>query len=454
MRLALRYAVLYALLAGAALAAFYWATARYVDQQLRAGLEEEFLVLRDRMRAKGLPALVDLVRARSEAADREGRYYLLEDKAGNRLAGNLLFWPPDSDFPEDGEIHPVWVEDDIIPGSDVEDDAYWPVIGARLADGSRLLVARGVKEAEALQFYGLIALFSLLGVVVLLALAMGVFMGRAILRRMDAIDGTAREIMAGNLSRRMPVSGRGDEFDVLSQRLNEMLTRIEQLLKGMREVTDNVAHDLRSPLTRMRNRLEVTLLETREAGEYRRVMEQAIADADQLVATFNAILQIAQAEAGSLPASMGRVDLCQVARQLGELYGPLAEERGQRLTVETCHPLVVQADRDLLGQALGNLLDNAVKYTPAGGRIAMTVKDGEEGACVSVNDTGPGIPEPERARVLRRFVRLEAARSTPGNGLGLSLVNAVARMHGARLALENSNPGLRVSLCFPRTKPG
>lgn len=240
------------------------------------------------------------MRSRSEAAASEGRFYLLMDSGDRILSGNLLGLPDEDPLPLDGEVQVVWVDDDIIPLASYDDDAYWPVIGTVLPNGSRVVVARSVQNAEALQMYSLYALLALLGVIVFLALTMGLLIGSSMLKRIDAISDTARHIMAGKLHQRIPVGARGDEFDKLSQRLNQMLDRIQQLLKGLREITDNVAHDLRSPLTRLRNRLEVTLLQRRDETEYRTAMQEATGDAESLLGTFNAILQVSQAEAGTV----------------------------------------------------------------------------------------------------------------------------------------------------------
>jgi signal transduction histidine kinase len=453
-RVALRYAVLYAVLAGAALAVFHWASGTYIDAQLKAGLREDYEVLRDRLEAAGPEGLEALLQARSEAAEAEGRYYLLVDPAGRRLGGNLTGWPPASPIPLDGQVHVVWLNDEVIPGETDHDNEYWPAIATRFADGSRLLVTRDVHRAERLQLYSLTAIVVLMAIIVGLAVTMGWFTGRTILRHIDAITATARDIMAGDLARRMPVKARGDEFDALSERLNQMLDRIEQLMNGMRGFTDDVAHDLRIPLTRLRNRLEVTLLEPRDAAEYRQVMEQAIQDADGIVATFNAILRTSRAEVGTLQAAMGPVDLSDLARQMGELYEPLAEDREQRLGVDADGPVTVTGQRDLLAQAIGNLLDNAIKYTPAGGEIRLGVEDTGAVVCLAVSDNGPGIPAPDRERVIQRFVRLDAARNAPGNGLGLTLVDAIVRQHGARLTLSDNRPGLRAVITFPPRPPG
>ena len=447
-RIAVRYALIYALLAGATLAVFYWATSVYVDEQLKKGLEDDFHSLSHRYQASGLSALAELVESRSESALEEGRFYLLVDNRGRWLAGNLQGLPPEDPVPLDGRIHVVWVEDDIIPIASYTDDAYWPVIGQVFTDGSRLMVARSIEQSEAMQNYSIYALSALFFIIVSLALAMGMFIGRTILRRIDAVASTAAEIMSGDLDRRMPVSERDDEFDELSHQLNRTLERIKDLINGIRQVTDNVAHDLRSPLTRIRNRLEVTLLERRNDSEYRQVMEQTIQDADSLIRTFNAILQIAQADAGHSRAVMASVDLSQLARELAELYTPLAEENNHTLTIRADKKIVVTCDKDLIAQAISNLLDNAIKYIPQGGWIELAVIYREGQACISVADNGPGISSVDRSRVVQRFVRLDDARSSEGNGLGLSIVDSIARQHQAALRLKDNNPGLLAEICF------
>jgi len=449
-RVSLRYALLYAVFAGGALGAFYWATSDYLDAQLQAGLKEDFQSLRDRMEVAGSNALVALIAARTEGAKADGRYYLLENGNGDVLAGNLLLWGDEADMPPlDGHVHVVWLDDEMIPSYGEDEDAYWPVIGTTFPDHSRLLVARSVYRSEQLQQYSLAALVALLGIIVFLALTMGVFLGRSILRRIDVITATTSEIMTGDLSRRVPIIGRGDEFDALSIRLNLMLERVETLVDEMREVTDNIAHDLRSPLTRLRNRLEVTLLEPRGKDEYMQAMEQSIQDVDKLMATFNVILQTAQADAGTIRAAMETVDLSRLLVELGELYTPLVDEQSLRLTVDVPPGITLIGNRGLLAQAIGNLIDNAVKFTPAGGEIHLAAARSGPGVTLFVADTGPGIAPADRGQVTKRFVRLDGARSTPGNGLGLSLVEAIVRQHGAILTLDDNQPGLLVTITFP-----
>ena len=349
-------------------------------------------------------------------------------------------------------MHTVWIDEEDLPRGAYDDDAYLPVIAEEFPDGSRLLVGRGVEQAEDLQELAEF-LVEGLGMAVLLALVISVTLGHTILGRMDTISGTAGEIMAGDLSQRVSISDRDDEFDALAAKLNHMLDRIQQLITGIREVTDNVAHDLRSPLTRLRNRLEVTLLEPRSGAEYRQAIQCGIADTESLIKTFNALLGIAQAEAGNHRTQWVPVELDKLASDLADLYRPVAEEKRQVLELYCSASATIIGSRDLLAQVLGNLLENAIKYTPKGGTIRLRVQPLMDFVEVNVSDTGPGIPESERGHVLERFVRLEGSRHTPGNGLGLSLVQAVAKLHEAELVLGDAGPGLSVTIRFPRS-PG
>jgi signal transduction histidine kinase len=449
-RTSLWYAFLNILLAGTALGVYHWATSRYVDAQLSTGLYDEFVDLRDIAEKGGFQALKREVASRSRAPRQGGRYYLLVDSSLRKVAGNLVRWPKEDDdqVALDETVHAAWIDDDMISGALDDEDEYWPVIGKRFNDGSILLLSRSVAQADEMQLFSIYALSSLLVVIVVLALTMGVFMGRTILRRIDSISATAETIVGGDLSRRMPLSGRSDEFDHLGERLNRMLDRIEQLMQGMREVTDNVAHDLRRPLTRLRNRFDMLLLEERSPEEYRQAMEEAIHDTEDLMKTFNTMLQIAQTEAGTLRVKMEPVDLAGVAHQVAGFYRPVAEQRMQRVLVDARRPVTVRGNRDLLSQALGNLLDNAIKYSPQQGLILVQVEHAADSVRLSVSDTGPGIPAGERERVLQRFTRLDHARSSPGNGLGLSLVNAIARLHQATISFADNAPGLIVTMTF------
>jgi signal transduction histidine kinase len=252
------------------------------------------------------------------------------------------------------------------------------------------------------------------------------------------------------MTQRMPMTGSGDEFDRLAENLNAMLDQISRLMDGIRGVADNIAHDLRSPISRLRSRLELTLMDPPDTETYRAALEKTIEEADAILETFNGLLAIALAESGALRENFERLDLAGLARDAAELYEAAAEELGQTLELDVEGTPTALGDRNLLSQTLANLLDNALKHTPAGGRIVLAARIGPDGRPeIAVSDTGPGIPAEERSRVLERFVRLDTSRSTKGSGLGLSLVAATARLHDAELSLEDNDPGLRVRLRFP-----
>jgi signal transduction histidine kinase len=324
-------------------------------------------------------------------------------------------------------------------------------------DGDHLLVGRDISNANLFRTRILETLAWASVLTLMLGVLGGLFMTRNMLRRVDTVNRTSERIIHGDMSQRVPLTGSGDEFDQLATNLNAMLDQIERLMAGMRQVTDNIAHDLRTPLARLRARLEVTLLEKPDAQRYGEALRRTIAEADTLLGTFNALLSIAEAEAGSRREALAVVRLDEIARSVSELYEPVADEKGLTLVALTDEGLRVRGDRHLLSQAIANLLDNALKYTPSGS-VSLTVRAEGEWARVEVGDTGPGVPSDQREAVFDRFVRLEGSRSTPGNGLGLSLVRAVARMHGGSVRLEENRPGaavpgLRVILTLPLTEP-
>ncbi|MGJ8670587.1 MAG: sensor histidine kinase, partial [Oceanococcus sp.] len=282
----------------------------------------------------------------------------------------------------------------------------------------------------------------------LLSFIISLSVSRAIFRRVDVINTASIDIMRGDLSRRIDVGNGNADLDTMANNLNAMLDRIQQLVKGIREVTDGIAHDLRSPLTRLRSRLEVTLLETRKAEEYQQTIQQGIEDADGLIHTFNALLSIAQVEAGNHRSEWTQVNLAEIVEDVADLYSAVAEDNGQSFDLALDAQAQVLGSRNLLAQMVGNIIENAIKYAPTDGHINVAVKC-REGQCVlEVSDNGPGIPIHERERALERFVRLDNSRHSPGNGLGLSMVKAVAHLHHAELVLSDANPGLKVQIIF------
>ncbi|HVU10996.1 MAG TPA: HAMP domain-containing sensor histidine kinase [Phototrophicaceae bacterium] len=442
-RIVVIYVVMFALSVSALIAFTYWNTERALDAQTDQIINAEITGLAEQYQRLGLRGLAEVVISRS--AHGGPGLYLLVDRAGLPIAGNL------DGMPEAGSKPHVEIEFDYerrVEGQLQRRRArgrVFPLLG-----GFRLLVAQDVHERYLTEKLFTTTLPWTVVLMLMLGLIGGGLMSRNMLRRLDQINRTAGEIFAGDFSRRVPVSRAHDEFDTLADSLNRMLDRIERLMKGVREVTDSVAHDLRTPLNRLRNRLEDTLRHLdpngRESGE----IESAMRETDQIIATFNALLLIAEADSGVTRGAMTPVDLAPIADDIAELYEPLAEEKGVTLEIKPAGETLIDGNRSLISQALANLVDNAIKYTPEGGHISVWPSVTPDGVELVVADTGPGIPASERARVVERFVRLEASRNSPGTGLGLSLVAAVARLHNATLILEDNAPGLKAIIRFPR----
>ena len=444
-RIVLVYALLFAFSVTALLFFTYWNTRRTLDAQTDQIIEADITGLNEQYQHFGLPGLVETVRSRS--LHQGHALYLLADGLHHIVTGNLDSWPqiPGAE-----------------PGSMVEFDYDRPQDGKLETSRARgrvfalpadfmLLVAQDVHDryltermfTTTLPWTGLLIL--------VLGTMGGALLSRNMLRRLDTINRTSGEIIKGDLTRRVPLNGSGDEFDVLAENLNRMLDRIERLMKGLREVTDSVAHDLRTPLNRLRNRLEESVARLNASGAQAGEIERAIAETDQLIGTFNALLLIAETDAGTTRAAMSPLELGAMAADVVELYEPLADEKKVSLSLVAGAPVAIEGNRSLIAQALANLVDNAIKYTPAGGRIRIRAAVTPESVDLSVSDSGPGIPLADRPRVTERFVRLEASRHSPGTGLGLSLVAAVAHFHNAELVLEDNIPtGLNAVLRFPK----
>jgi signal transduction histidine kinase len=449
-RLSLTYLALFSVAAIVAIAYIYWNTTVLLSRQLNQTIDAELKGLAEQYRAGGLDQLVRIVAERSRTPGNS--LYLVADKDGKQLAGNLSAVSPQL-WDSLGPVEFFYSRP--APGGVERRLAFANVF--RLPGGSRLIVGRDIEDRRELSRLIRSTMLWGLGVMALVGIGGGYWVSRRLLARIDNLSATTRTIMAGDLSGRLPVSGSGDELDRLSQSLNSMLSRIEQLMAGLREVSDNIAHDLKTPLNRLRNRVEEALREPYDENVYRETLERTIEEADGLIKTFNALLSIARLEAGAAGDNRDRLDLSALVSDVAELYEPVAEERGITLKAQAEGPIAVRGDRQLLGQAITNLIDNALKYgapQAQGGNgwapevdIRAEVRDGT--AEIVVADRGPGVPESERERVLGRFVRLEESRSEPGSGLGLSLVAAVARLHGGALRLEDNEPGLRVVLSLP-----
>jgi signal transduction histidine kinase len=441
-RLALIYMVLFASSVMVLLGFLYWSTVAYMSKQTDATITAEVTGLDEQYRQRGLDGLIAVIRERLERDPDSSLVYLLTTPEYKPLIGNLSTWP---DIPPTSDGWLNFEFKDSRAGGRAFRARARPFT---LKGGLQLLVGRDIRELEATQQLIIQALLWGIAITLGLALVGGIAMSRSMLRRIELINHTSREIIAGDLSRRIPMSGRADDFDQLAANLNSMLDEIQRLMEGIRHVSDNIAHDLRTPLTRLRNRLEQLLTDLDTNSPQLEQVERSIVDADQLLSTFAALLRIARIESGGHTANFISVDLAQLVQDALELYEALAEDKQVTLSTKVDTPVFIEGDRDLLFQSITNLLDNAVKYTPMGGHIELSIQLDDGVAELIVADNGPGIPGDEHDKVTQRFYRMQQSRSTPGNGLGLSLVQAVAKLHHAGFALQDNRPGLRASLRF------
>jgi signal transduction histidine kinase len=452
-RLTLVYLFLFGLFAASLLGYFAWNTRRLITEQITTTVNAETGEIGDIFGRRGLRGLVLTIENR---ALRPGaNLYLVTTPAGQAIAGNVGSLAP-------GVMATSGWSETAYRRLDEQDaaDHFALVRVTELSSGFRLLIGRDLEERRRL--FGIVAKaaqWSVL-IVVVLGLGGGVFVARRVLRRIDAMTGTTQRIMAGDLSGRLPVGRSGDELDRLAENLNAMLERIEALMVGLKEVSDNIAHDLKTPLTRLRNRAEEALAKSGTEAEYRAALERTIEESDGLIRTFNALLMIARAESGQARGNMDNFDAAEVANGIHELYEPLAEDGGMTLNVKT-ESAPLHGNRELISQALANLVENAIKYgkpvaaaPPLGTganqkEILVEARRDGDRVLLSVTDHGPGIPPADRKHAVERFVRLEASRTQPGSGLGLSLASAVATLHGGDLRLDDAHPGLIATLAIP-----
>jgi hypothetical protein len=457
-KLTLVYLTVFALFAAFLLGYFAFNTRRLITEQITDTVDAEVTGLSEQYRLGGIRRLVLVVDAR---ARRPGSsLYLVTTFNGDSLAGNVTALPPGI-LESSGWVETQYRRLDEAEGAGRHPEHHALVRVFQLPGGFRMLVGRDLEERARLYHIVLAAGRWSVAIVIVLGLAGGFFVTRRVLRRVDAMTETSRTIMAGDLGERLPVDGTGDELDRLAENLNLMLERIEALMHGLKEVSDNIAHDLKTPLTRLRNRSEEALRSATSEAEYRAALEGTIEESDGLIRTFNALLMIARAESGQGRDDMVEFDATEIAHDIGELYEPVAEERGITLKVEADTVAPVHGNRELVSQALANLVDNAIKYAEprdkmvngAAAEIVVRAFNEGEHVLLTVADNGPGIPEADRSRVLERFVRLEQSRSQPGSGLGLSLASAVARLHGGELTLADNAPGLKSIIALPRGGP-
>jgi signal transduction histidine kinase len=450
-RLTLVYLLVFALYAAALLAYFALNTGRLITEQITETVDDEIAELTEQYTMGSWRQLTTIVENR---ALRPGSsLYLVTAPSGQAIAGNVGSLAP-------GVIDKIGWSETVYRRLDEQERAEHSALVrvTQLSGGFRLLVGRDLEERARVREIVVAAARGSLALVVVLGLGGGFFVARRVLKRFDAVTDTTQRIMAGDLSGRLPVTGIGDELDRLAANLNVMLERIEALMRGLKEVSDNIAHDLKTPLTRLRNRCEAALRTATTESDYRAALEAMIDESDGLIRTFDALLMIARAESGQARDNMVAFDAAEIVRGVSELYEPLAEEKGLTLRAEAPEPAMVKGNRELLSQALANLVDNAIKYAqpvadcsgeraPAG--ILVGARRQGERVLLTVADRGPGIPLEDRVRAVERFVRLTLHPDEPGSGLGLSLAAAVARLHGGELTLEDNAPGLRVLISLP-----
>jgi signal transduction histidine kinase len=441
----LRLAIIYAgLFLGSSLLMVlftYWTTVGYLNRQIDSAIQADIDAVTDRLRTDGIIGATAAVEERLRDNPDGERLFLLSDAARRRLAGNLATPPraPGGDIvPAQSELaEGVWREGELATEHDRVTARFALV---RLAGGYRLLVGRDVKDRGAMRLLIVDALIGAAAMTALLAILGSLLFRRLLLGKIESISRTGLAIVQGDMTRRVPLTGAADEFDLLAETVNVMLDQIAGLMDGVREVSNSIAHDLRTPLARVRGRLEEIAGAPGLPRERLDDVQQAIAQVDGMMAVFEALLRIAEIDSGARREAFAEMDIAAVVADVAEFYGPLAQEREIACTAAVGAPLAMVGDRHMISQAIANLLDNAIKYTPAGGTVAVRVARVADRAEISVADSGPGIPDAEKPRVSERFYRLERARGAPGSGLGLSLVAAVARLHGGALRLEDNRP--------------
>ena len=447
-RLAAFYAGVFAVSLGLLLSALYWTVSNALEQQVRDSIQTEMSALIATFANEGAASLFNEITEReSVPPDRGGIYFLALDAKG-LTAGNIAIttrsdgWQtlPPGAVPDPASSNPARTDE----------DHRFMGLGKHLPDGSYLLVGGDVFRMLSAQESILTAFAWTAAIGVMIACLGGLLVGRRILHQINLINSTARAIMGGNLRQRIPTRGTADELDRLSASLNAMLDRIQALLDSLQHVSSNIAHDLRTPLGRLRQSLESSLGHATTVPDFRAAVEEAIGEADTLLNTFSALLRISNIEAGARRAAFRHISLSDVFTRVADAYGAVVEEGGRSLTTAIQPDVTMSGDFELLVQMLANLVENAIGHTPEGSQIVLTLRQEGDGAIrASIADNGPGIPVAEHEKVFERFYRMDASRSSPGTGLGLSLVAAIAQLHHIEIKLEDGAPGLTVSLAAP-----
>lgn len=420
----------------------YLSTSTYVRNRSDSAIITEAASLRDAYRQSGRDRVSELIRQRTTDRSFADHFYLLADPSSAILAGNLANWPP-------AAAASGWTEFRAPPAT--PNGADRPLVRAMLAElpgGDRLLVGRDISDLDDFAAQIKVAIISIIALTFVMAAVASILVTRRTVGRIESINATSRAIMASGLDKRIPLRGTHDEWDRVAENLNHMLDRIETLMGEVKQVSDNVAHDLRTPLTRIRGRLEKAWHGPRNGEADQVLIGDTIAELDAVLRIFLSITRIAQIEAQVRKGGFRGVNLAEIAGEVVELYDAAAEEYGSSLIMVGDREVMVTGDRDLIFDAVANVVDNALKHGRRAGQVVVASENVSGVPVISVTDNGPGIPAGQHDQVFKRFYRLEQSRYTPGNGLGLSLVAAVARLHGARIELLDNAPGLVFKLWF------
>jgi signal transduction histidine kinase len=441
-RLALAAIVTFGLIASAIFAYVYLSTASFVRSRSDQAITDEYSDLRGAYQRSGRAGLIELIRNRVADGGSTGNVYILVDHASAILAGNLGKWPAAATAAQG------WTEFRAPGVPDAASERRFRAIAATLPGGDRLLVGTDISDLDSFAAQIRAAVIAIIFLMFVVAIVASILVTQRTVGRIETINATSRAIMESGLDKRIPLHGSHDEWDRVAENLNLMLDRIETLMGDVKQVSDNVAHDLRTPLTRMRGRLEKAYHGERRGDNDQALIGDTIADLDAVLGMFASITRIAHIETQTRKGEFRTVNLVEIAGEVVELYDAAAERDRTDLSMTGDHEVLVTGDRDLLFDAIANLVDNAIKHGRTGGRIVVACENVDGEAVIAITDDGPGIPAGERDHVFKRFYRLEQSRYTPGNGLGLSLVAAVANLHGARIELLDQSPGVQVKLSF------
>lgn len=447
-RLALLYAVIFSASTLFLFYFFYLFTASYMTRQVDKTIQAEIQGLAERYDDEGLEGLTALIADRvnrQQARATGNSIYLLTTYTFRPLAGNIDRWPKNATVDDD------WIEFELVISQETNETHLARAKIFRLRGRYGLLVGRDINQLTEAKRRIIQALTWGLVIMLLLAFAGGLVLGRRTARKIERINQTTRSIMSGDLSRRVPLTNHNDDFDQVAENLNRMLDRIQSLMEDIRRVSDSIAHDLRTPLARLRQHLEEARQQENPNSRSARYLEGSIKEADSLLSTFNALLRIARVEAGQIKFGFSEINFHTLIEDIVEFYEPLVEEKQQHMETTLEAGITSWGDRDLVFQAVANVIENAVKYTPQRSNISISLIQLNSEAVITIADNGPGIPESQREHVFRRFYRLDQSRSSSGNGLGLSMVSAVVSMHNGRIELQSNNPGLKTVITLPLT---